>query len=268
MPDYLPTITTSATPQVEIRTPGSITYESLQTSIGSYFYKLLKLYQYTSLAQLMTNVYLRQYNPNGNEESMVQVMAVDPYQYQDALDVDTGELNYIMSGQNNLFINVLSGATIYFIFTVEVFKSGDKLPGENNFERLEYFKGYNPFQDTQNRRNITKLVLNVTNNLPIAVNLSLLGGAWDPYGGGVNQHTLYVWNTAGQSYTGLAICQLEYRRAGVIPYSVATMPVPTSFAQLLVNLNNLGLGMFWNGGSDFKIYASNDTWQFRQLSIA
>lgn len=116
-----------------------------------------------------------------------------------------------------------------------------------------------------------KIILQIQSRLSFDAQISILGGMFDPAGNTVNTHNLYTWDVTGQSYSGLSICSLLYRKVGVVPYTTLNMAVPISFKNLIEILNQQRLGVFWHsdflGASDI-IYISSDEYQFNQLSIA
>lgn len=116
-----------------------------------------------------------------------------------------------------------------------------------------------------------KIILKLTNSQSFNAQVSLFGGLSDPLSNTVNTHKLFAWNITGQTYTGLTVFQIEYRKVGAAVYSVASMPIPSNFYDVILSLNLLGLGAFWFSsltGPTYNIYTGSDTYEFRQLSIA
>jgi len=116
-----------------------------------------------------------------------------------------------------------------------------------------------------------QIILQVQNNMSIQAPISLFGGMFDPNGNTVNTHNRWAWDISAQTYVGLSLFQLQYRRVGVIPYTTISMPVPGNFADVIRILNLQGLGTFWAVSlilPPLMIYTMSDTLQFNQLSIA
>lgn len=121
---------------------------------------------------------------------------------------------------------------------------------------------------------ITKLqeiTVDIKSNMPIDTPISILGGPYDPAGNTVNTYDLYQWNVTGQSYSGLTVFAIQYRKAGEVAYTTLNMDIPSSFQDAVRILNLQSLGVFWStpiGSASQIIYISSDAYEFFQLSIA
>jgi hypothetical protein len=118
----------------------------------------------------------------------------------------------------------------------------------------------------------SRITLEIISNMPVDAQISLLGGPYDPAASSVNSNTLFQWDITGQSFSGLILATIQYRKVGVIPYTTLNLPIPTSFIDLVRILNLQNLGVFWSTdpytSASQIIYTTNDDLQFFQLSLA
>lgn len=143
MPDYLPTISTSADPWIEVTTPVGTTYEQVQNSIGTYVYQVLSIYQRASIfAQILESLLLRKYDKFGNRAYRLMPMTPDPFQYQSAMNTDFRDMSYRIDANNNIYFNVKAGAIINMDIDVVELKMADALPQEDNFSQIEFLQDY------------------------------------------------------------------------------------------------------------------------------
>lgn len=118
-------------------------YQTIQSSFGSSMYKLENLYyKANSVAQLQQQLLFTRYNSNGNIEKEVLPLAVDPYQFQNILNVDTAHKNFVFDGQLTYFLPLEVFETCYMFFTVREFNVRDLLPKDNMFSRNDFFRGF------------------------------------------------------------------------------------------------------------------------------
>lgn len=118
-------------------------YQTIQSSFGSSMYKLENLYyKANSVAQLQQQLLFTRYNSNGNIEKEVLPVAVDPYQFQNILNVDTTHKNFVFDGQLTYFLPLEVFETCYMFFTVRELNVRDFLPKDNMFSRNDFFRGF------------------------------------------------------------------------------------------------------------------------------
>lgn len=118
---------------------------------------------------------------------------------------------------------------------------------------------------------LQEITLDIKSNMPVDTQISILGGPYDQAGNTVNTHKLFQWNITGQSYSGLTVFAIQYRKVGEVAYTTLNMAIPTDFQDAVKILNQQSLGFFWStpiGSATQVIYISSDTYEFFQLSIA
>jgi len=121
----------------------SPSYATIQSSFGSSMYKLDNLYyKAKSVAQLQQQLLFTKYNSNGNIEKEVLPLAIDPYQFQTVLNVDTTDKNFVFDGQLTYFLPLEVFETCYMFFTVRELNVRDFLPKDNMFSRNDFFQGF------------------------------------------------------------------------------------------------------------------------------
>lgn len=143
MPDYLPTITTSATPWVEVTTPGAGTYQELQNALGSFVYQVMQVYLWSSsFDQLLENVLLKKYNKTGDRTFRLVPTTPDPYQTINSIEKDYSKLSYRLDSNSNFYFTIKAGVTARLMFRVLAIKNSDLLPGKDLFTQLQGLEGH------------------------------------------------------------------------------------------------------------------------------
>ncbi len=115
---------------------------------------------------------------------------------------------------------------------------------------------------------VREIMVDIVNSQDFTAQISIFGSMADPKANTVNTHTLYAWNTTGQSYVGITVFQIQYRKVGTVAYTTLTMRVPTDFLNAVLILNQQNIGTFWYDVPTKRIFIASDTYQYNQLSIA
>ena len=149
---YNPTITTFSAPVVTIESQDATSYETIQRSLISTVYvaKGLELIA-SSNEQIVERLYFESYDANGDLKNFVVSPAIDPYQYQKAIDVDLTEKGVIFDGKTKMGATILPVSNIRLdIDVAQVGPSGiDKLGEAIDSEALENIKQDPIFQNIE-----------------------------------------------------------------------------------------------------------------------
>jgi hypothetical protein len=116
---YTPTITTFPAPVVTIVSQDATSYETIQQSLTSTTY-VAKTVEITASSneQITQPVYFENYDVNGDIQNFNVSPAVDPYQYQTALEIDLAKRDVIFDGRTKMNIQVLGNSSANLDFTV------------------------------------------------------------------------------------------------------------------------------------------------------
>jgi hypothetical protein len=149
---YSPTITTFPAPVVTIESQDATSYDTIQRSLISTIYvaKGLELIA-SSNEQIVERLYFESYDSNGDLKNFVVSPAIDPYQYQKAIDVDLSEKGVIFDGKTKMGATILPASSIRLdIEVAQVSPSGiDKLGDAIDSQALENFKQEHIFQNIE-----------------------------------------------------------------------------------------------------------------------
>jgi hypothetical protein len=149
---YNPTITTFPAPVVTIESQDATSYDTIQRSLISTIYvaKGLELIA-SSNEQIVERLYFESYDSNGDLKNFVVSPAIDPYQYQKAIDVDLSEKEVIFDGKTKMGATILPASSIRLdIEVAQVSPSGiDKLGDAIDSQALENFKQDHIFQNIE-----------------------------------------------------------------------------------------------------------------------
>jgi len=144
MPDYIPTLTTSSTPFIEVTSAGGVSYTEIQNSIGTYVYQILNLYQRaSSISQIMQNILLRKYDKFGNRQLRLMEMNIDPFQFQASLNKNMRNLDYRFDNNNNMYMTVEGNTLINIVIDMIELNRADMLGPNDTFKEIEFLKDYN-----------------------------------------------------------------------------------------------------------------------------
>lgn len=116
---YTPTITTFPAPVVTIVSQDATSYETIQQSLTSTTY-VAKTVEITASSneQITQPVYFENYDVNGDIQNFNVSPAVDPYQYQTALEIDLAKRDVIFDGRTKMNIQLLGNSSANLDFTV------------------------------------------------------------------------------------------------------------------------------------------------------
>lgn len=104
---------------VEVADSGvpSLTYNQIKNSLGNQVYNIQGLYLFSNnLTQLLGVIQYQRYDSSGEQAVRSIALAVDPYQFANALDVDLRKDNafYILNGNSSVSFTLLANTTLTF----------------------------------------------------------------------------------------------------------------------------------------------------------
>ena len=74
------------------------------------------------------------YDSDGNQDFQTIISAIDPYQNQNSIFLDTKEKDLIVNGRNSATFNMLPNTRLSFKIYIRKITNQDELVGEDNFE--------------------------------------------------------------------------------------------------------------------------------------
>lgn len=123
---YPPIITSFVVPFLTITSQDATSYNEIQQSLSNTMY-LTKNLEITgaSIDQILQPIIFETYDVNGDLSNFNLNPAVDPYQFQSALEIDLTEQNIIFDGKTKMNLQLLANNSINLDFEVaQVSSSG------------------------------------------------------------------------------------------------------------------------------------------------
>jgi len=143
MPVVPPNISILPIPAIQVMSIGDVSYQTIQQSIGTYFYKINNIYIYASnLDQLLQPIGLKKYNKFGDKQIRILQPMIDPYQQSSALDQTMLGLDYIFDSNNGFYPTISANTSVNFQFSTTEISHQDYLQGVDNFQNIEYLQDY------------------------------------------------------------------------------------------------------------------------------
>lgn len=122
-------------PAIAITLTGNTTYKQFKNSLGDFIYKINFIYLNSlNLNQINRGFKYMKYDSDGNQVFQTIISAIDPYQDQNAIYLDTKEKDLIVNGRNSASFNMLPNTILIFKLYIEKVTNQDELVGEDNFE--------------------------------------------------------------------------------------------------------------------------------------
>mgnify|MGYP006274453983 CR=1 FL=1 len=157
---FTPTITTNTTPAISVTAADSgvppVTYAQIKQSLGTYVYKVDKLYVYSeNLNQLIGAINYNIYDADGNKLVTNVITTVDPYQGTTAIYKDLTEFvtEVIFNGNSSISATILPNTYVRVqFFTKRITNSfGQNLLAFKEMERIfrkpDFFQSYGDLKE-------------------------------------------------------------------------------------------------------------------------
>jgi hypothetical protein len=148
MPTFLPNIINNTIPAIEVvEEGGTITYNQIKESLGTYVYNVKELYLYSeNINQLIGVINYNSYDADGNRNITNISTIFDPYQIATSIYVDLRNypLDVILNGNSSVSTNILANTMLQIKFmskritssfgaNLNNFLVGERLAGKPNF---------------------------------------------------------------------------------------------------------------------------------------
>ena len=139
---YKPTVTNYPNGAISIVSMDNTSYEQLLASLGPFVYKVTNIYFKTnSINKLDKPLNFEKYDANGNINKEIVVIAIDPYQKQSSVNIETLKKEIIFNGQLQLSIPIEANESCIFVFDIY------ELSAKNHLRPNLLFKNNNYFND-------------------------------------------------------------------------------------------------------------------------
>ena len=140
---YSPTIQTYPNGIVTISSLDSTSYNTLINSMGSWVYKINTIYlKANQLTQFTNPMLFNEYDVNGTRQSFFQILPVDPYQFQTALNFDLVKNDVVLNGRTTLSMTVNPNEIIFLVIRTKALTNRMYLQGKDTFFNDFIFENY------------------------------------------------------------------------------------------------------------------------------
>ena len=154
MATFSPTITNNTTPAISNKMTGNTTYAQFKNSLGQYCYLVDQAYLFTdTLIQIQGNFTYSKYDSSGSQNLQSIISAIDPFQSQNSIYLDTSEKNLVIDGRDYVRFKMQPNATLQVKLYCKRVSNADTLDlnGMNNFKALEFdtdkYNFFDQYQD-------------------------------------------------------------------------------------------------------------------------
>jgi hypothetical protein len=159
MPSFAPQIINHTTPAISIAEEGgTVSYDQLKQSLGSYVYDVKKLYLYSdNLNQLIGVINYNSYDADGNRNITNIVTTLDPYQDASSIYVELSNypIDVIFNGNSSISANILANTLLQIKFMSKRITSSfggnltNFLVGERMAGRPNFFNNYGDLESIE-----------------------------------------------------------------------------------------------------------------------
>jgi hypothetical protein len=140
---YFATTQTYPTGVVTVSSLDATSYNALINSMGSWVYKIKTMYlKANQLVQFTNPLLFNEYDVNGTRQSFFQVMPVDPYQYQTALNFDLVMDDVVLNGRTTLSTTLNPNEIVFLVIRTEALTNRLYLQGKDTFFNDFIFGNY------------------------------------------------------------------------------------------------------------------------------
>lgn len=137
---YKPTVTNYPNGAISITSMDNTTYEQILASLGSFVYQVTNIYLKTNSINSMDKpLTFEKYDASGNKSKEIVVIAIDPYQYQSSINIESLNKKIFFNGQLQLLIPIEANESCIFIFDVYELSARNYLQPRLLFKNNNYF---------------------------------------------------------------------------------------------------------------------------------
>ena len=132
---------------------GNVTYGQFKNSLGDFNYNINKIYlNSTNLSQISGVFKFMKYDSDGNQNFQTVISALDPYQRQNSLIIETEKKGLIINGRDSASFNMQPNTQLILKLYVSEVTNQDELKGEDSFTIFDnlsndgnFFKDYKDY---------------------------------------------------------------------------------------------------------------------------
>ena len=140
---YNPTTQTFPNGIVTVSSLDSTSYNTLINSMGSWVYKINTIYlKANQLTQFTNPMLFNEYDVNGTRQSFFQILPVDPYQFQTALNFELVMDDVILNGRTTLSMTVNPNEILFLVVRTKALTNRMYLHGKDTFFNDFIFGNY------------------------------------------------------------------------------------------------------------------------------
>jgi hypothetical protein len=140
---YNATIQTYPSGVVTVSSLDATSYNALINSMGSWVYKINTMYlKANQLVQFTNPLLFNEYDVNGTRQSFFQIMPVDPYQFQTALNFDLVMNDVVLNGRTTLSTTLNPNEIVFLVIRTEALTNKMYLQGKDTFFNDIIFRNY------------------------------------------------------------------------------------------------------------------------------
>jgi hypothetical protein len=140
---YSPTIQIYPNGVVTVSSLDATSYNALINSMGSWVYKINTMYlKANQLVQFTNPLLFNEYDVNGTRQSFFQVMPVDPYQFQTALNFNLVMDDVVLNGRTTLSNTLNPNEIVFLVIRTEALTNKLYLQGKDTFFNDFIFGNY------------------------------------------------------------------------------------------------------------------------------
>lgn len=145
---YVPTITVSPTPLVEVTTSDLTPYSEIQETQGTVNYEATSLYyQAETIEQINAPVIVQEYDSTGTRNNYKQINVADPDQVIPVKNIDLKNEPIIFNGRTKIDIELFPQENVKLYFETQQSEPSDFLKGGEKFFDANFLKSYGFFED-------------------------------------------------------------------------------------------------------------------------
>jgi hypothetical protein len=125
---YTPTVTYYPDGVVSVASIDNTNYSTIVESMGSFVYGVEEVYiKSENVDQILQNFTFNSYDANGNLQNFVDVITVDPYQKQSAVNTSLVGKDIVFDGRTSVDFEILPNENVNMVFTTKQLSNRDEL---------------------------------------------------------------------------------------------------------------------------------------------
>jgi hypothetical protein len=132
---------------VAVSSQDGTNYNAIQQSMGSYVYRIDQIYiAANSTAQILEPFIFERYDSNGDIEIVEVIPAIDPFQYQNAYNIEFQSKDFILDGRTKIEYNIKADQKVFINLKTMEINNSNFLNGKTDIEE-DFLKTYGFFNE-------------------------------------------------------------------------------------------------------------------------